>query len=158
MDGPPCKACSHPESRRVPREGFLVTTFSIIYLYPYRCQHCYTRFISFRRGVRYDEEHIDRRQLDRKAVEFEGVARHLEHGEFPVVVTDLSPEGCQCTTQQPLAEGDEFDLGIYVVPGETPIHALCKVQRRQSEEAYGLTFRKIGATEWHIIRHYLEGH
>ena len=156
MDGPPCKACSHPKSRRVTREGFLETSLSILSLYPFRCQHCYTRFLTFQRGVKYDEASIDRRQLDRKSVEFEGMARHLTHGEFAVIITDLSPEGCQCKTKQRLTEGDEFDLSIYVVLGEPPIHALCKVQREQAGDTYGLTFSKIGATEWHMIRHYLE--
>lgn len=49
----PCPACGGTLARRAHRNGLAEKMFSILYLYPFRCQLCGHRFLTLQWGTRY---------------------------------------------------------------------------------------------------------
>lgn len=51
--GPVCPRCGSAFSRRARRLGLIERTLSLLYIYPFRCDHCFHRFRAMRWGKRY---------------------------------------------------------------------------------------------------------
>ena len=49
----PCSACGDTQARRSHRNGLVERMLSLLYVYPFRCQHCGHRFRSLQWGIRY---------------------------------------------------------------------------------------------------------
>ena len=56
----PCPACGGTLVRRSHRNGLAEAMFSVVYVYPFRCQLCTHRFLALQWGVRYQRR--DRRR------------------------------------------------------------------------------------------------
>ena len=49
----PCPACGGALARRAHRNGLAEKMFSVLYVYPFRCQLCWHRFLALQWGTRY---------------------------------------------------------------------------------------------------------
>lgn len=49
----PCPACGGTLARRAHRNGLAEKMFSLLYVYPFRCQLCGHRFLALQWGTRY---------------------------------------------------------------------------------------------------------
>jgi hypothetical protein len=49
----PCPACEGTLARRAHRDGLAEKMFSLLYVYPFRCQLCGHRFLTLQWGIRY---------------------------------------------------------------------------------------------------------
>ena len=49
----PCPACGGTLARRAHRNGLAEKIFSVLYVYPFRCQFCAHRFLALQWGARY---------------------------------------------------------------------------------------------------------
>lgn len=155
MNGPQCPECSHSDTRRVPATGLFEGGLSYLFFHTYRCQRCCARFRHFRPSDGFATVCDERRELDRSAVSIDATVANPERGRISIRVSDLSPEGCRCRSDATLHIGEVFDLSLYLVRNESPVHILGAVVRENENDVYGLVFKQIGNNEWHLIRRYL---
>src|SRR2546428_533327 len=95
-----CPRCGQEAARRSPRAGVWEHVVSVLYLYPFRCQLCSTRFRSFQRR-RYTRRSQDRREYDRLAVRVPvTIVSGAERAEGETA--DLSLTGCSVPPATPL--------------------------------------------------------
>ncbi|MBT4491721.1 MAG: PilZ domain-containing protein [Gammaproteobacteria bacterium] len=155
MNGQQCKDCSLFDTRRVAARGMLEVALGFFLLFPYRCQHCCGRFLRFSPREIFSRDRVNRRELDRHEVTFDAIVANPARGRIPVRVADLSPEGFHCRSDETLSIGEIFDLSLYLLPDEAPIHVLGAVVRENMNNSYGLSFKQIGDAERHIVRRYI---
>lgn len=59
LDYPPCPQCRKNLVRRSRRRGIYERTVSLLYVYPFRCQHCAHRFLALQWGTLYERYYPD---------------------------------------------------------------------------------------------------
>jgi hypothetical protein len=125
---------------------------SVLYLYPFRCQLCATRFrrFQFRRYARHRHE---RREYDRLAVRVPAVlvsgAERID-GE----TVDLSLNGCSVSATNALAPGTTVQLRLRL--GQTgDVNVESAVVRTQTDAGLGLEFQRISVADRERLSRYL---
>lgn len=58
----PCPKCDGTLARRSHRDGLVEQLISLMYVYPFRCQHCSHRFFALLWGIRYHRVPVDHRE------------------------------------------------------------------------------------------------
>src|SRR5438552_6453471 len=147
-----CPRCGQQAARRSPRTGVWEHVVSVLYLYPFRCQLCATRFRSFQ-FRRYARRSQDRREYDRLS------------GRVPVTVVsgaeradgqtaDLSLTGCSVRTAGTFAAGSTVQLRLRL--GQSgDVNVESAVVRTQRDGGLGLQFEKISAADHDRLSRYL---
>ncbi|TMQ20724.1 MAG: PilZ domain-containing protein [Candidatus Rokuibacteriota bacterium] len=147
-----CPRCGQEAARRSPRAGVWEHVVSVLYLYPFRCQLCSTRFRSFQRR-RYTRRSQDRREYDRLAVRVPvTIVSGAERAEGETA--DLSLTGCSVRTAATFAAGSTVQLRLRLgQSGDVSVESA--VVRTQRDGGLGLQFEKITATDHDRLSRYL---
>jgi hypothetical protein len=147
-----CPRCGQQAARRSARAGAWEHALSLLFVYPFRCQLCATRFrrVHSRRAPRRTH---DRREYDRLMVRVPvtlgGAAGHAA-GQ----TVDLSINGCSIATDAVLAPGTSVELRLRL--GQSgDVHVDTATVRSQREGGLGLHFTRIAAAERERLSRYL---
>jgi PilZ domain len=147
-----CPRCGQQAARRSPRAGFTEYVASVLYVYPFRCQLCSTRFRRFQLR-RYGRHRRERREYDRLAVRVP-VALVSGTEQIDGVTVDVSLNGCSVRAASALAPGTTVQLRLRL--GQTgDVNVESAVVRTQSESGLGLQFEKISVADRQRLSRYL---
>ncbi len=124
---------------------------SLVYVYPFRCQHCGHRFRAFHWGRRYTRRRAERREYERIAVDFPARLSGLP-GSAAARITDLSINGCSVLTDVVLADGAGLELSFEAAPGTRPILVEAAVVHARRRGGAGLLFARIVPEEQERLR------
>jgi len=147
-----CPRCGQQAARRSPRTGVWEHVVSVLYLYPFRCQLCATRFRSFQ-FRRYARRSQDRREYDRLSVRVPvTVVSGAERADGETA--DLSLTGCSVRTAGTFAAGSTVQLRLRL--GQSgDVNVESAVVRTQRDGGLGLQFEKISAADHDRLSRYL---
>jgi len=147
-----CPRCGQQAARRSPRTGVWEHVVSVLYLYPFRCQLCATRFRSFQ-FRRYARRSQDRREYDRLSVRVPvTVVSGAERADGETA--DLSLTGCSVRTAGAFAAGSTVQLRLRL--GQSgDVNVESAVVRTQRDGGLGLQFEKISAADHDRLSRYL---
>ena len=148
------KSFIRPERQRGPLERF----WSLLSVYPFRCQLCTHRFFRFRWNRRHTKSwaNNDRRRYDRLNVNFPltvmlDIARTLD-GE----ALDLTVRGCAVQSTKRLPEGLLVGLRLRPSPHEPPIEIAWAVVQTILPQGFGLYFASIDPADEERLRSHVE--
>jgi PilZ domain len=126
---------------------------SVLYLYPFRCQLCATRFRAFQLR-RYTRHRPDRREHDRLAVRVP-VTLTSGAGQAEGETADLSLHGCSVRTSGTFSPGGTVQLRLRL--GQTgDISVESAVVRTQRDGGLGLQFERMTVADRERLSRYLE--
>src|SRR5713101_2554020 len=135
-----CPRCGQQAVRRSPRTGVWEHVVSVLYLYPFRCQLCATRFraLQLRRYTRHTQ---NRREYDRLLVRVPAtLASGTEQAQGETI--DVSLNGCSVRTAGTFAPNARVRLHLRL--GQTgDVHVESAIVRTQRDGEIGLEFERI---------------
>jgi len=142
---PTCPVCQSTYVRRSPRSGMFEQVLSLLYVYPFRCQLCSTRFTTLQWGVRYSKQQ-DLRQYERIGVRFPIL---FSNGQVvgKGTVTDVSVGDCAFESDAQLQQGDSLKLELFAKSGRPPIVVEQAVIRSVRGGTLGVQFIKVADSE-----------
>lgn len=147
-----CRQCGHRDVLRSRCFFFVERLAALVFMSPFRCQHCSHRFMALRLGVAYRTDLIDRREHRRIPVRlllsFSG-GRVRGKG----MVLDMSMGGCVIQSDTHVQVNDIFYLQLYIEAQEPPIEVAAMVR---SVTARGIGFKFLrAAREYKRLFEYL---
>jgi hypothetical protein len=146
-----CPRCGQRRGRRCPRTGAVERALSFLYVYPFRCQVCGSRFRALQWGRRYAR--LDRRNYERVPVHLPATVAGRE-GVADGEVTDLSLAGCGVKADLRPVTGDRVTLRVRLTPDTRPVEITAEVHSVHSG-ALGLAFTGIGPADRQRLRQFL---
>ena len=139
--------------RRSSRTGALERLVSIVYVYPFRCQHCAHRFSQLTWGQRWPHPRGERRDFERVAVRLP--ARLTAGTETAEAETsDLSISGCSVWTNARFPAGTEVRFTVQLGRGPT-VDVAEAVVRATHAGRVSLQFIHMGAEEQRRLVEYI---
>jgi PilZ domain len=133
-----CPECGREAVLRYQCLSPLERLLQFVHIYPFRCQLCSHRFLTFSLGRSYPTDVIDRREHVRIPVNMElafSAGRIRGQGQ----VLNLSVGGCMIETRASVHRDDIYHLELYVAEGEPPLE-LSAIVRSVSGCRVGLKF------------------
>lgn len=154
MADPRCPKCGRQFVQRSHRAGILERLLSILYVYPFRCQVCMHRFRSVRWGRRYRRRSYDRREFERIPV---NIPARLSGLAQPArgIVTDISVNGCNFTTDAFLETGAEGQLDLDLESGTRPLTVEAAVVHSTHPGGAGIVFSRVAPEERNRLSTYM---
>jgi hypothetical protein len=151
-----CPHCGRDFVRRVSTAGVLEILRSVFYVYPFRCQLCDHRFLSFQRGVRYLRIKEDCREYDHMEINFPVTFSGGKVSGKGMLV-NLSMSGCIFTTTADLATGMVMKLALQIYSSAPPIivDAAVVVVRKTAPGTPSVEFLRWQETERARLRHFI---
>jgi PilZ domain-containing protein len=149
-----CPRCGQQAARRSPRAGAWEHAVSLLYVYPFRCQLCATRFraVQFRR---YRHHSPDRREYDRLLVRVP-VTLSSGAGQAPGETVDLALNGCSVRTEGAFAPGASVQVRLRLgQAGDVNVESA--VVRSQRDGGVGLQFARMAGADRERLSRYLAG-
>lgn len=155
-----CRECRSSYTQRVTGRNWLEKAGGLIYLYPFRCQVCNSRFTAFKWGIRYRRQIIERRKHERLKVDIE--ARLLRGGESSAdaEIFDLSEGGCGLKPSRQLEPGEVVTIEMKL--GGTEFRIESAIVRSSALHRAGIEFLALGEAghieqmKRNVLRQYLE--
>jgi hypothetical protein len=132
--------------RRSPRVGPLERLVSVLYLYPFRCQHCSRRFRALRWRHRHGRPATDQREYERIVVRLPvtlTAGGETAHGD----TTDLSLGGCAVRTSAGWPAGTTARVTLRPPGGGAAIEVAEAVVRAVREGSLGLQFVHVAGPD-----------
>jgi hypothetical protein len=150
-----CPKCERTFARRSHRKGLIEFLYSLVLIYPYRCQLCAHRFLATPKLA----PRTPHREFERLHVRFPVSFRsaYLDQtitGEGTVLT--LSIRGCSLTSQQPLGKGSLLRLQVRYAEHDAPIDIDVAVVRSSSNKQLGVEFLSLQPNEEERLRRLLE--
>jgi hypothetical protein len=138
--------CQSTYVRRAHRAGWFEQVLSLLYIYPFRCQLCSTRFTTLQWGIRYSAQTEDPRQYERIGVRFPVL---FSNGQLvgKGTVTDVSVGDCAIESDAQLQQGDSLKLELFAKSGRPPIVVERAVIRSVRGGTLGVQFIKVADSE-----------
>ena len=152
---PQCPTCRKNFVRRSQRRGVIEHTISLVYIYPFRCQLCTSRFRAFQLGVRFERYTSDRREYVRIPIQVP-VAFSGEQVQGQGTVVNLSMRGCAIETNARLHSGEVLCLRLDALNGYSQIVIEAAVVRSIVGNEVGLEVLRIQETERDKLRQVIE--
>jgi len=146
-----CPKCRRGFVRCSHRSGPAELLFSLVYVYPFRCQYCAHRFRAWRPGRRYARPAPERREYDRIRADIPVRLSGLP-GSAPGRAIELSINGCTVDTDVMLANGAQVEVKLEPGPDARPITVPAAVVHSIRAGAAGLVFTELAAPERERLR------
>ena len=143
MGLPHCPNCRKNRVHQSRRQGLSEALWSLLCIYPFRCQLCAHRFLAFQWWWRRFVSHDDLREYVRFPVRFQATFSGKQVSGAGTVV-NLSQHGCAIETYTPIPPGELFLLKIYEPDGhllyEIEAAAVVYIVDRKYERTVGVEF------------------
>lgn len=152
-----CPRCRSEFVRRSSRKTLAERLWSLVYVFPFRCQLCQHRFRAFRwreRWVRAAATADDRREYERLPIQAWSTLWYQDR-QREARVTDLSIAGCSIETDTPVPEGEVIQLRLEARGDDRPIVVDRAVVRSAQAGRLGVQFIRVQEDEEGRLRHYL---
>ena len=146
MGLPHCPNCRKNRVHQSRRQGLSEALWSLLCIYPFRCQLCTHRFFAFQWWWSRFVNYHGRREYVRIPVRFQLTFSGREvSGEGTVV--NLSRKGCSMETDTPIPHGEILRLRIYERDGRPLFEIEVAVVRFIAEQSVGIEFVRIQERE-----------
>ncbi len=143
MGLPHCPNCRKNRVHQSRRQGLIEALWSLLCIYPFRCQLCAHRFLAFQWWWHRFISHDDLREYVRFPVRFQVTFSGKQVAGAGTVV-NLSQHGCAIETYTPIPPGELFHLKIYEPDGhplyEIEAAAVVYIVDRKYERTIGVEF------------------
>jgi hypothetical protein len=155
MKSPACPRCKSEFVRRSSRKTRSERVASVARIYPFRCQICQRRFMSFRPGERYVATlEPERREYERLPVEAWSALWSGERSGSARVI-DVSAGGCAIETDAAFREGDIVQLQMTPPGAPRPIEVEQAMVRSTRPGRIGVQFIRVQEDDEGRLRQYL---
>lgn len=139
-----CPQCGTHFVRRSHRQGITERLWSLVSVYPFRCQVCAHRFQARQSRGRAAQHLLDRRQYDRLTTHvpttFAAAGKAGESRTGGGVVSDISLGGCYLQTATPASEGTMLSLELQTGENTPAIPVEAAIVRTARPSGVGLEF------------------
>ena len=155
-----CPECSSSHTQRVTGRTWLERAGGLIYLYPFRCQVCSSRFTAFKWGIRYRRQIIEKRKHERLKVDIEARLLRSDESCAEAKIFDLSEGGCGLKPSHQLEPGEV--VSIEMMLGGTEFRIESAIVRSSTLHRAGIEFLALGEAghieqmKRNVLRQYLQ--